>query len=228
LRVRPLPVLTMRFTSEDASRTARLVAEQLLQGCPKIAPPSTSPPVSTPGFRGRFAPPAREMPRSPEPSTQGSPALRAFRPRGLAPPRRFAPPAAHGLVASHCRPWGSSGFRARHLPVTTTLPLRCHALQSFSTCEAVSPSPGTLCPPVVPGLRPLVGVPVDFRALLRAGVRSAHIPLPGSRARGSPGLPIPEASCLTALRVLRAARPHPKTASSLSRTFPPRPAVLGG
>jgi hypothetical protein len=33
-----LPVHTMRFTSEDASHAAWLVAEQLLQGCPKIFP----------------------------------------------------------------------------------------------------------------------------------------------------------------------------------------------
>lgn len=33
-----LPVHTMRFTSEDTSHAAWLVAEQLLQGCPKIFP----------------------------------------------------------------------------------------------------------------------------------------------------------------------------------------------
>jgi hypothetical protein len=35
---------------------------------------------------------------------------RAFRPRGFAPPRRFAPPPGRGLVASRCRPWGSPRF----------------------------------------------------------------------------------------------------------------------
>jgi hypothetical protein len=33
-----------------------------------------------------------------------------FRPRGFAPPRRFTPLGARGLVASRCRSWGSSRF----------------------------------------------------------------------------------------------------------------------
>ena len=136
---------TMRFTSEDASHAAWLVAEQLLQGCPKISPPSTSPSVSTPGIRGRSAPPAREIPRSSEPSASGSSALRTFRPRGFAPPRRLAPPTARRLVASCYRPWGSSGFCASpSADWPLTLPLRCNTLQSLSTCKAASLSPGTV------------------------------------------------------------------------------------
>jgi len=44
-----------------------------------------------------------------------------FRPRGFAPPRRFTPHPARGLVASRCRPWGSSRFllgRNRAFPAT--------------------------------------------------------------------------------------------------------------
>jgi len=55
---------------------------------------------------------ARVRLHAPEPSASGYPALRTFRPRGLSPPRRFAPPAVRGLVASHYRPWGSPGFCA--------------------------------------------------------------------------------------------------------------------
>ena len=43
---------SMRFTFEAASRVARPVARRLLQGCPKISPPSTSSLESTPGGAG--------------------------------------------------------------------------------------------------------------------------------------------------------------------------------
>jgi len=135
----------MRFTLEDASHAAWLVAEQLLQSCPKISPPSSSSLVSTPSFRGRSAPFARRLLRSPEPSASGSSALRAFRPRGFSPPRRLAPPTTRRLVASCCRPWGSSGFCASpSADGPCALPLRCLTLQSFSTYKAVSLSPGTV------------------------------------------------------------------------------------
>jgi len=44
-----------------------------------------------------------------------------FRPRGFAPPRRLSPRTARRLVASCCRPWGSSRFllgRNRAFPAT--------------------------------------------------------------------------------------------------------------
>jgi len=52
-----------------------------------------------------------------------------FRPRGFAPPRRLAPRAARGLVASLCRPWGSSRFLPDNrgccaFPATCTTPRR--------------------------------------------------------------------------------------------------------
>lgn len=39
--------------------------------------------------------------------------LLMFRPRGLSPPRRFAPHQLHGLVASRCRSWGLQRFEFR-------------------------------------------------------------------------------------------------------------------
>jgi len=86
----------------------------------RAAPPSTSPPVSTPRSK-QVAPPV--------PFGKSQPATRSFRPRGLAPPRRFSPPMARGLVASHCRSWGSPGFnrvspprKARFPPVSPPTP----------------------------------------------------------------------------------------------------------
>jgi hypothetical protein len=43
------------------------------------------------------------------------------------------------------------------------------------------------CPPAVADVRPR-GASVDFKALLRASIRSARIPLPRRRTRSSPGL----------------------------------------
>jgi len=63
-----------------------------------------------------------------------------FRPRGFAPPRRLSPRTTRGLVASRCRPWGSSRF----------LPGRNRAF------------PATL-PPLEERHRPAVGTPVTRR-----------------------------------------------------------------
>jgi len=189
------PVSPTRLTVEDASHAAWLVAEQLLQGCPKISPPSTSPSVSTPGFRGRLKSLARGPLRSSEPSASGSPALRAFRPRGLSPPRRFAPPTTRRLVASCCRSWGSPGFHASRLPTAS-----CASPPAPYPPELIHLQSRILVTEdryllAVAGLRPpRLGVPTDFKVLLRVSVRSEASSLPTHHARGSHGLPTPEAS----------------------------------
>lgn len=108
----------------------------------RTAPPSTSPPVSTPGamqvaLRLAFG--------------RSLPATRTFRPRGLSPPRRLSPPTARGLVASHCRSWGSSGF---HLTPpsqwwTERLPRRCRTLQSLPHPHSRTCISASRCPPAV-------------------------------------------------------------------------------
>jgi hypothetical protein len=97
------------------------------------------------------------------------PASCVFRPRGFSPPRRLPPPAARGLVASHCRPWGSSGFR------------RGHALLRATGASPPMPCPPEPSPPVQPYPRHREPLPscrcrlrsrchrvlLDFKALLR-------------------------------------------------------------
>jgi len=70
------------------------------------------------------------------------PTTRSFRPRGLSPPRRVPPPAACGLVASHYRPWGSSGFRRRRssLMIHRGFPADALPFRAFPTTTAVPAS----------------------------------------------------------------------------------------
>jgi hypothetical protein len=91
----------------------------------------------------------------PEPSAQGSPALRSFRPRGLSPPRRLAPPTARRLVASCCRPWGSSGFCAPpSADWRPALPHRCQHPPEHLRDHSRDPVARTRSPLVVAGPRP--------------------------------------------------------------------------
>jgi hypothetical protein len=73
--------------------------------CPKIAPPSCCSPGSP------LPEAACRLPGGLPPSGWECHFPSAFRPRGLAPPRRFPPPCRDARVAAHCRPWGSSRFR---------------------------------------------------------------------------------------------------------------------
>lgn len=114
----------------------------------RAAPPSTSPPVSAPGS-------ARVAPLIPFGLSQ--PATDAFRPRGLSPPRRFSPPMARGLVASHSRSWGSSGFIRVSSPrgrVFHRNPHRCHTLQSFPHPFSRTDIPAGRCLRAVSGCVP--------------------------------------------------------------------------
>jgi len=221
LRCASLPKTHLTLPGSLPSSSSRVVQ--------RSSPPSTSLPVSTPSIRGRSVPPAREIPRSSEPSASGSSALRAFRPRGFAPPRRLAPPTARRLVASCYRPWGSSGFRAPpSADWLRALPHRCTTLQSLSTCKAASLSPGTVTLLPFQACVPLDGAPVDFKVLLRASVRSANPPLPDDHARSSHGLPAPEASCSAFHHGLRAARRPSEDAADAVAPVSLLPAVLGG
>lgn len=233
LRLAPLtflPVSTTCLTSEDTSRAAWLVAEQLLQGCPKITPPSTSPPVSTPSIRGRLMSLARGSSRSPEPSASGCPALRTFRPRGLSPPRRLAPPSACRLVASRCRSWGSLGFCVTRLPTASHASPPAPYPPELIRLQSRIPVTRDRYLPAVPRMRPpRLGVPADFKVLLRASVRGEASSLPIGCARGSHGLPAPEASWLhtvvaaTLRDSFRRCRRHCRDRSSITRLFSATP-----
>jgi hypothetical protein len=87
-------------------------------------------------------PAACGLPR-PLPSARRCHAPCSFRPRGFSPPRRLPPPAARGLVASHCRPWGSSGFRldARCAGARGGFPADAMPSRAFPTRTAVPASP---------------------------------------------------------------------------------------
>jgi hypothetical protein len=73
--------------------------------CPKIAPPSYCSPGSP------LPEAARRLPGGLPPSGWECHFPSAFRPRGLAPPRRFAPPCRDPHLAADFRPWGSPRFR---------------------------------------------------------------------------------------------------------------------
>jgi len=119
----------------------------------------------------------------------------SFRPRGFSPPRRVAPPEVRGLVASRCRPWGSSGFRLGAWLALPASPPMLRPPELFSAHKAGPASPQasfplgvTTCVPVWPGV-------AVFRALLRVSVRDTPPPLPAALVRCSPGLPVSGASC---------------------------------
>lgn len=116
------------------------------------------------------------------------------------------------LVASCCRPWGSSGFTLRDR--------RCPAVCARGLPSDASPS--RACPPVQPCLPspgavpflPLQGAsraagPAGFKVLLRTSVRRVSDRDRSSPARSSPGLPFLE---------------HRVRRPSLAR----RPTVVGG
>lgn len=130
-----------------------------------------------------------------EPSGTCCQAGPSFRPRGFSPPRRFAPPEVRGLVASRCRPWGSSGFRLGAWLALPASPPMLRPPELFSAHKAGPASPQasfplgvTTCFPVWPGV-------AVFRALLRVSVRDTPPPLPAALVRCSPGLPVSGASC---------------------------------
>ena len=208
----------MRFTLEDASHAAWLVAEQLLQSCPKISPPSSSSLVSTPSFRGRFAPsregccaPRSLRRRAPQPSARSVPVVSHHldgllhqRPAGLLHPA--ADPGVHRVSAPRRLPTGlvrfpsdASPFRASPL----TKPHPCHQ----------GPLPSCRCGPAPSRWE----VPVDFKVLLRVSVRRVVPPLPAANARSSPGLPAPEASYPAELHDRALRDGHPKVSPALSR-----------
>lgn len=119
----------------------------------------------------------------------------SFRPRGFSPPRRLAPPEVRGLVASRCRPWGSSGFRLGAWLALPASPPMLRPPELFSAHKAGPASPQasfplgvTTCFPVWPGV-------AVFRALLRVSVRDTPPPFPAALVRCSPGLPVSGASC---------------------------------
>ena len=118
-----------------------------------------------------------------------------FRPRGFSPPRRFPPPETRGLVASHCRPWGSSGFRA------------APAVQACVGASPPMPHPPEPSPPVQPYPRHREPLP-SCRFQVAFPVPPGPVRLQGlapyeqcvamvrrcrqAKARCSPGLPVLE------------------------------------
>lgn len=163
------PTFSTCYAFEGASRSARLVTtERLLQGCPKIAPPSTSPLVSTPGaIRSsclvRPVPSARRSQRPARSVPVGSHHLDGFLHQQLA--GLLHPAADHGVhrVSAACR--ASADWRTSSCFPSDATPFR-----AFPTRTAASTSPRTVA------LLPLRGAscfqgPLDFKALLHTSVR---------------------------------------------------------
>jgi hypothetical protein len=133
-----------------ASRTARSLIYRSTSRDPKVVL------LALVGFVSplRRSPSTRPLPAS---NDRNRSCLRAdaakrqllFRPRGLAPPRRFPPRGGCGLVASRSRPWGSSRFPASRLDPsedggeTGRRPRDAHTLRRIPlTCSrTTSPSP---------------------------------------------------------------------------------------
>jgi hypothetical protein len=215
-RSEPLPVHATRFTVEGASPATRLVAEQLLQGLPKIAPPSTSPPVSTPGVRGRSTSPAREKTALPGAFGIGLPS----------PPR--VPSSWFCTTSTACSTGGSQaccillptlgfiGFLRVRSADRRTLPHRCPTLQSLSTCKAVSPSPETAALLPFQVCVPSGDLVASRPCSLQASAAPAP-PLPEGSARSSLGLPTPESIVLD----IHHGRPVVRTAPE-GTVLPPR------
>jgi hypothetical protein len=96
-----------------------------------------------------------------------------------------------GLVASLCRPWGSSRFADRPPLIcgARSPPRRRPTLQSVPLQLSLRRVTAPSCLLAVASSRSL-----DLEALLRPGVRGHTPPLPTPRARCSPGLPVLVAS----------------------------------
>lgn len=139
-----------RCAFEDASRTCSVRYHR--------APPSgfsKDPPLYR--HHSRCPLPAKfRLPLS-SPSAGRCQATRSFRPRGLSPPRRLSPPTARGLVASHSRPWGSSGFNL----------VPHHRNGAPHAVSPPMPYPSELSPPAKPYLhlcRPLPSCRFELRS----------------------------------------------------------------
>ena len=125
----------------------------------RTAPLSTSQPVSTPG-EVQVAPPFT--------FGKSLPATRSFRPRGLSPPRRLSPPTARGLVASHSRSWGSSGFNL----------VPHHRNGAPHAVSPPMPYPSELSPPAKPYLhfcRPLPSCRFELRSWGHQGSSTSRL-----------------------------------------------------
>lgn len=105
----PLLTLAPSFPTlpGPAARPFNLAAARpsfLSWDCPKIAPPSCCSPGSP------LPEAACRLPGGLPPSGWECHFPSVFRPRGLAPPRRFAPPCRDPRLAADFRPWGSPRF----------------------------------------------------------------------------------------------------------------------
>jgi hypothetical protein len=109
-----------------------------------------------------------------------------FRPRGLSPPRRFAPHRGCGFVAPRCRLWGSTRFPSR-LPAHPRVPCKAFAFpaprvipfEEFPSSAAVPHHCG-LCPPAIAARSPCPDLLDRSRAWRRPCSRSCLV------AAGSP------------------------------------------
>lgn len=200
LSVRPTISTCYAFKGASRCRSARYHRAPPT-GSTKDRPSADIPP----GVHSRLRP--FELPRPTGAFGASQPATRSFRPRGFSPPRRLSPPAARRLVASCCRPWGSSGFsrmlHQRRLAHVIVLPLRCHTLQSFPHPYSRICVPADRCPLAVAG------------CVLFPGPARLQGVAPYERPLRLPPLPVTYARCSLGLPVLGASRP-----SSLSPSRP--------
>lgn len=182
------PVHPMTFALEGASRSARLVAKQLLQGSPKERPSV----VSTAGVHTR--PTLRCCQRCRSAFGQTLPASDVFRPRGCYHLGGFLLPRRAGLL--HPAPTlGFTGFPrpSADLLDRVSFPPVPLALQSVPHVQSASPRHrGALAPlPLQVASRGASRCPARLRGLLPWPCPLRPSPLPVTTARGSHGLPFP-------------------------------------
>ena len=209
--VHPLPGESLR--AETPLTPPGSMTERLLQGCSKIAPPSSSLLVSSPGLHRTSAEAGRSSRRH-RCHRRG-----AFGARGTTPNTRSDLAVSHRLagllhqkVAGLLHPAADPGVHrvsARTCGSCPGRPRRCLALQSFPHSPSRTHVTMGRCPPDVPACVPVWPGAAAFRALLRASVRCRRTPLPTSEARCSPGLPVLELPRPPSARPRRP-RPPPK------------------
>jgi hypothetical protein len=150
---------------EDASHIARLVTERLPQGSSKTAPPSTYPSgACSDGVASAGPGRCRVRTRSDFVVSRHLAGLR--HPRG------------RGLVASRCRPWGSSGFGFGAHAVSRGFrpsPPTFRPPELFLPRQPTSASPRRRAPLPFTTLRWL-----DSEALIHRGVRGCTPPWPAT------------------------------------------------